>query len=171
MMEFDVDIRGFQSFTQEAVKNLDADQQLKVLRALALTFVGKVVPRTPVDTGQARGGWSAMGGTSVLAKGPGAALGRQQSDYKESTAGGQASIEITNGVPHIVYLELGSSQQAPSGFVRLTLREMVPAFRDTTMREVEKELRLANIKSRRATGLRQGLGSRDYGTRANVMRK
>ena len=176
MINFDVDTRGFQTFTQEAVKGLDADDQLKILRGIALKFISEVVPRTPVDTGQARGGWTAMKGSSrsvrIGGEPGGASRGRKQGRYKESKGRGEAGLEIFNGVPHIVYLELGSSQQAPGGFVRQVIREMQAKGEVTRefKRELEKQLRLANIKARALSGLRQGGAARfqRQGIRANI---
>lgn len=172
MINFDVDISEFQAFTHEAVKNLDVESQLKVLRGFALKFIGEVVPKTPVDTSQARGGWTAMKGSGLgLEMGPGAAEGRRQSSYTESKRGKEASLTIHNGVPHIVYLELGSSQQAPSGFVRQTMREMAKDLTEVMQREVMEELRSANEAARRATGLRQGIGRRPSSGPVEIARR
>lgn len=177
MINFDVDTSSFQSFTREAIKNLDVESQLKVLRGFALKFIGEVVPKTPVDTGQARGGWTAMKGSVTATQGgfgrigPGAVEGRRKSSYTETKRGGQVTLIIHNGVPHIVYLELGSSQQAPSGFVRQTMREMAKDLTEDMRREIEAELRLANIHARRTSGLRQGIGRRPSSGRLNIARR
>jgi len=176
-----VDTRAFQVWTKEAAKELNNADRLKLYRALALKFLEKVIPRTPVDNGQARGGWTAAsrrlpGVRGIRIGGADRAmeeLGRSQSSYKEKGArgGGEIAIEIFNGVPHIVYLELGSSQQAPGGFIRLTTREMMGDLIKGELRRTEAAFRAANIKARRATGLRQGLGPRDPLGRANLLRR
>lgn len=172
MIDFKVETDQFQEFTRKAVENLDVDDQLKVLRAFTLKFIGEVIPLTPVDTGQARAGWSAasgrLGGVKALATSIELTggdhgeqeAGRRMSSYRETKRNGVAGIELVNGVPHIVYLELGSSDQAPSGFVRLTLREMASELTDDMRVELVKSLEKANAEARLATGLRQGSGPR-----------
>lgn len=164
-----VDTTGFDVFTEEMVGQMEGPERTKALRELAFSFVSRVVPRTPVDTGRARAGWTAVPRTSQLASGPGAAEGRQMSDYIERGKNTKNfSIQIWNGVPYIAYLELGSSQQAPQGFIRFTLREMMAKARAEILEpRLEAMLRAANIKARAAINLRQGLGPRKHGGRAN----
>lgn len=164
-----VDTTGFDVFTEELAKGLDGPERTKLMRALAFKFIGKVIPRTPVDTGRARGGWTAMPRTAGLASGSKAREGRAVSSYTEKgRRTDKFSIEVHNGVPYISYLELGSSQQAPGGFIRLTLREMMATEGTPEIaRSIEAQMRLANIKARAAIGLKQGLGPRKHGGRAN----
>lgn len=75
---------------------------------LAIDTFNRIVVRTPVDTGRARAGWEIE---------------------KEVLADGTIQFQITNGVHYIVFLEFGSSKQAPQGMVRKTLAEQVRAIR------------------------------------------
>jgi hypothetical protein len=69
-----------------------------VFRALVLDIFRNIQIRTPVDTGRARGNW--------------------QVEFN-----GTQEATIYNNLPYIERLENGWSQQAPAGFVRVTLSE------------------------------------------------
>ena len=166
----DTDTSGWDAFVKESLAAVTSPKEKKkVGRMIVAEFLGRVIPRTPVDTGRARSAWTAasgrVGGVKALGswienQGKGdidaQALGAREGDYNESMARGQFSATITNGVPYITFLEIGSSRQAPSGFVRLTLREMSgQAARDGKQWTTE-QLRLANNKARRMSGVRRG---------------
>lgn len=110
-----------------------------VIRKVAFDIGARIIMRTPVDTGRARGNW-------VLGIGSPTIQGTDQVDSYKTKAnsnglgnssaksallaglsdfvpGDGKSIFITNSVPYIGRLEYGSSKQAPSGMVRVTLTE------------------------------------------------
>lgn len=60
----------------------------------------EIVRRTPVDTGRAKEGWEL---------------------YKDP----RGNIQIINDVDYIIYLEEGSSNQAPSGMVRTSIAKVI----------------------------------------------
>ena len=141
----DFDIEGFRQWTELAVKEVEKDAARKVLRALALDFIRRVIEKTPVDTGRARGGWASfaiaqgrsprLGGTKRggISKAVGAgleateaqALGISEGEFREGGFGAADQfIEIINGVSYIVLLEFGSSPKAPAGMMRITFKEM-----------------------------------------------
>jgi hypothetical protein len=70
----------------------------QAFRALVLDIFRNIQIRTPVDTGRARGNW--------------------QVEFN-----GTQEATIYNNLPYIERLENGWSQQAPAGFVRVTLSE------------------------------------------------
>lgn len=83
---------------------------------------------TPVDTGQARGGWVIA---PYIVEWP---SGKLDPDGATTVAEGLASLEkihhwanvyISNGEPHFSSLEGGWSKQAPSGIIKVIL----PAFK------------------------------------------
>lgn len=171
MILSEVDTAQFDAMVDEALDTLsDPNEQRTYIRAIALDFVQRVIPQTPVDTGRARAGWTAVP-RSPRVGGQGASLGRSESEYKERRGRGRFSATLTNAVPYITYLELGSSQQAPSGFVRLTLREMSGQAAKEGARRTEAALRLANIKARRMAGVHQGIGRRPGSGRFNIRRR
>jgi len=96
---------------------------------LALDLLRRIVFRTPVDTGRARGNWQTVVGSSneSTVEGGGAPL-----------AGGAAVIAgappfsvitIFNNVKYIRKLEEGSSRQAPTGMVRVSVAEVDAQFK------------------------------------------
>lgn len=111
----------------QAKRRLEAGfKKLRNERIAALFSM--IVKATPVDTGQARGGW-VIGRSEV--EWP---SGELDPDGDATIARGIAALEgihhwanvvISNGEPHIVALEYGHSNQAPVGIVRVVL----PAFK------------------------------------------
>ena len=112
-------------FAKKANGNMDL-----VVRKVTLDLLGRVVRKTPVDTGRARGNWQVgrnqiprgevgTGGSATAAKT--AAVGAGTQEALQAKAGD--SIYIVNSVPYIQELEKGSSKQAPNGMVATTLIE------------------------------------------------
>ena len=129
--DLDFDVEGFRQWTELAVKEVEKDAARKVLRALALDFIRRVIEKTPVDTGRARGGWASfaisqgrkpqIGGSETAQE----ALGISEGEFKEGGFGAADQfIDIINGVSYIVLLEFGSSPKAPAGMMRITFKEM-----------------------------------------------
>ena len=99
----------------------------KVVRKVALELFARVILRTPVDTGRARGNWFPSIGspnqsvdTHVDPTGSGS-TGRAGATVQSAKLGDV--IYLTNNLPYIRRLEYGYSRQAPSGMVRLTVAE------------------------------------------------
>jgi len=130
----DLETEGFRDWTETVIKELRAEHARLFLRKTALEFLKRVIDRTPVDKGRARAGWQSFlidQGAASPITGPdvdpaAVAEGRSLSSYQEG--GGLFStdhfIEIINGVSYMIYLEYGSSDQAPAGMVRVTFREI-----------------------------------------------
>lgn len=131
---FAVELEKFAKETEEKLK--------KAARAIALESYGRVVRRSPVDTGRFKANW----GTSV----------GQPGGYGNGFSGiqqwnGEGSMFICNNMPYCLVLEYGSpvgekpwpgvgpktvesegrifSSQAPHGMVRLTVAEMKEAIK------------------------------------------
>jgi len=112
-----------------------AEDVERAARAIAFETFQRIVYRTPVDTGRARGGWQI-----ALDSVPGAlpddytdkSGGETVANAAAATAGFGAgmNIRIVNNVVYILPLEFGHSQQAPSGMARVTLRELPDITRD-----------------------------------------
>lgn len=91
----------------------------------------RIITKTPVDTGRARGNWFASindvhGGTDE---------GRREGDAiiqgvsLAQKAGGKV-FNLTNNLPYINKLEHGYSGQAPAGMVRVTAVEIDKQLKD-----------------------------------------
>jgi hypothetical protein len=125
-----------------------------VLKKFAFDLLAKIIRKTPVDTGQARGGW--IPGLEGLGRGSSKTInvniqsgsknfnaeafsrGQTKGRYIDGTKGPLGFpkyIEIINGVEHVIFLEYGSSKQAPFGMVRLSMREMRKGFLPKNMTE------------------------------------
>ena len=113
-----------------------------VQRRVALDAFGRVVRRTPVDTGRARGSW----GVAVGQPRPGP-HDREDSTGSEVNREAQNVIATLNLgdrvflVSNLVYmppLESGSSRQAPAGMVSITRNELQPMV-DAAVRAVRRD--------------------------------
>jgi hypothetical protein len=119
MSDFVVQIQQFGKVTEDQLK--------LILRKTALDILKKIVERTPVDTGRARGGWTValntVPGGSPDGVDPSGSATISDGEAAILRAGLADSIVIVNGVEYIRYLEEGHSKQAPNGMVALTLAE------------------------------------------------
>jgi hypothetical protein len=83
--------------------------------------------RTPVDTGRARGNWTATVGHRSAGSTDGVdPIGGSTVANAQAVANGwdgNGSIFLTNNLPYIERLEHGHSGQAPSGMVGITVAE------------------------------------------------
>lgn len=115
-MKFSDQIKAFTKKAERAA--------LFVYRGTALDIFSKVILRTPVDTGRARGNWQCS--LNSPADGSVNGTGRSAINKAKATTG-KAKIEdqiyLMNNLPYIKKLEYGSSQQAPRGMVRVTLSD------------------------------------------------
>jgi hypothetical protein len=78
---------------------------LAVNNKIAADAFANIVRATPVDTGRARAGWTFTPATSA---------------YSTAT--------IANNVDYVIYLNQGSSQQAPARFVELGMQAAAAPF-------------------------------------------
>lgn len=109
-------------------KTLPAVSVRALQKKLTLEALRRIVMKTPVDTGRARGNWQVQigeapedeidridkAGSSTIAEGT--AIVKEVFPY--------VIIHITNNVPYIIYLEEGTSKQASIGMVKTTIEEL-----------------------------------------------
>lgn len=138
-----LETRRFRDWTRAMLKEVPRSMRDVALKKIAFDFLERVIKKTPVDTGRARAGWTsyliekggrdvAVSATSAPPPGGGdanpnrdaIAEGRAESSFREGRALGGPFIVLVNAVNYIVFLEFGSSGQAPAGMIRLTFREM-----------------------------------------------
>lgn len=140
---FDVDLKKFADKLGIAI-------QIVMIR-ITLDLFRRITKRTPVDTGRARASWDVKQGTpssfvpperkkSVAGKGKtrlgtglggeklgtGALSGGKAKDVSSEIADidGTKVVFITTNLDYMVYLEQGSSKQAPAGMVLLSIAEI-----------------------------------------------
>ncbi|MBU0651176.1 HK97 gp10 family phage protein [bacterium] len=122
------ELARFERDLNEFSKLIDVELR-KVLRKISFDLFKKIVMRTPVDTGRARASWKVSKDTANI--GFTAKEGREYSlqdalnnfKFLENIYP-YSVIYITNNLPYIEKLEFGSSKQAPSGMVRVSLAEL-----------------------------------------------
>ncbi len=118
-MSFVLDVRRWRVKTER--------QLLLVIRKVALEIFRRVVMRTPVDTGRARGNWQVEIGTprgGVIDRfDPNGQRTLFDAESLIAQWQGDAAIFLFNNLPYILRLEDGWSGQAPNGMVRLVLEE------------------------------------------------
>jgi hypothetical protein len=91
-MSFSKQIAGFNKKAEK--------KALVIFRAVGLNMFGRIVKRTPVDTGRLRNNWQMTSNVQ---------LGQR--------------LFITNNLPYAQRIEDGYSQQAPAGMVKVTINE------------------------------------------------
>jgi hypothetical protein len=100
----------------------------KALQATAVETIGRLVDRTPVDTGAAKFHWFVRAQPDeVFDKARTDPSGQQpkqraKRDVKIFRIGWM--LWLVNSAPYMTYLERGSSKQAPAGVVAITLAEV-----------------------------------------------
>ncbi len=119
-MSFALDVRRWRVKTEREL--------LLVIRKVALEIFRRVVMRTPVDTGRARGNWQVEIGTpmgGVIDRfDPNGQRTLFDAESKIAQWQGDAAIFFFNNLPYILRLEYSRwSDQAPNGMVRLVLEE------------------------------------------------
>lgn len=102
-----------------AINKRTKQKILRTFRGTALSMFGRVVTRTPVDTGRARGNWQSSINRPLETIDP------STEGYATTVAQAQLgdSIFFINNLPYIKKLEDGSSDQAPAGMVKVTVAE------------------------------------------------
>lgn len=123
-MSFDLDIELFAQATVRATE--------QVARGTFIDASTRIIRRTPVDTGRARGNWFAeVDGFSSQTTEATDKSGRQSNARARNAAFGfrvGQSVSLVNNLPYIIPLEDGSSTQAPGGMVKITFTELETAL-------------------------------------------
>lgn len=118
------------SFYLDLKKFGDKAERLMTIipRKVALEVFSRVVMRTPVDTGRARGNWQANVGSPAAGVVEATDTGGSDTVMEianevESWDVENVAIYLVNNLPYIVALEDGWSDQAPAGMVKVSLAE------------------------------------------------
>jgi len=105
-----------------------------VRRAAFMDMTKGIVKRTPVDTGRAKGNWqpstgSPKSGAISLRDKIGSIVEKKAQSVVDSVKGDE-TLYLTNNLEYIGGLEYGrKSKQAPSGMLRVTVREFQSSVR------------------------------------------
>lgn len=126
--------RKFQRQLAAFSTKVEADVEDAIGEAILETGV-RIIERTPVDTGRARGGWQTTIGSAPSAaepdRDPGDARGELEQAARSFQLGDE--VHISNAVEYIGILEDGNSAQAPQGMVKVTASEW-PAIVEAAVR-------------------------------------
>lgn len=126
------DLRSFEIQLQNAYQRKVEDRVQQVTRWVALEALRRVVMKTPVDTGRARGSWQV--GVGVR---PDGVVEIYDKDGGQTIAEGSREIAqvkpneiiyIAANLAYIERLETGWSRQAPQGMVGVTVAELAAFF-------------------------------------------
>lgn len=102
------------------------------VRKTSLDMFGRIIMRSPVDTGRFRNNWYATIGrpanttTDAVSKSGEASFERLASAVSEYKLGD--TIWMSNSLPYAWKLETGWSKQAPAGMVGITVQEFQALF-------------------------------------------
>lgn len=125
-------LTSFNRIVHKTQKLFTEDQLVKLHRKISLEALARIILKTPVDTGRARGNWQVginkypsnqldvtdKSGDKALAKGI----------AKTLKIPPFANVWISNNVDYIIYLEEGTSKQSPKGMIKLTIEELKGMF-------------------------------------------
>jgi hypothetical protein len=114
-----------------ASKKIQGDFK-KFYKQVCLEVLKRIVFRTPVDTGRARGNWQVEIGAAAVSslivegtEGEMADFSMRNGIQKLSDIPAFSIVHITNNIEYIYYLEYDKrSDQFPEGMVEITLTEM-----------------------------------------------
>lgn len=125
LAEFNGQIEAFMSEQEENLRQFVVKIGFEALK--------RVVQKTPVDTGRARGNWQVSVGQPIETvrderdKRGGRTIS-EGFDVMDAQAQPYGVVYISNNVDYIGPLEDGSSKQAPEGMVAVTVAEIEAAF-------------------------------------------
>jgi len=116
-MSFNKDIEAFKNKAEKAAS--------AIVRGSFLAIVGKIIVRTPVDTGRLRGNWiTTVNNPSTRQLSDKDKSGRKAVGFAKETSKAfklGESLFMVNNLPYVGPIENGSSQQAPSGMVKVSI--------------------------------------------------
>lgn len=126
LQKFQADLKGFAKLVDRTLS--------EVTRLITLDMYNEITVRNPVDTGYSRGNWNIAQGEpdktihgTKPKKGDNALkdiVGRPSDLGVMKEIDGRQPIFVTNAVGYVQYLEEGSSKQAPSGFIRISVAKI-----------------------------------------------
>lgn len=126
------------SFEQQIKRIIDNREGVtrEIFAASAIQVAEKVITRTPVDTGRARGNWNASIDRYDGSTSDSRTAQQAQADTRQRAAQLKLgdTFTLVNGLPYIRRLEYGYSRQAPRGMVRITADEFNAALREVIRR-------------------------------------
>ena len=120
-------IKQFNAQMDAFFKTLVPAQVALFIAKISFELLTRLVEKTPVDLGRAEGAWQLtvdeVTDAEVLG---GDVLGDAASKLGAITP--NSVVYLSNNVPYIIYLERGSSKQAPQGMIGPSINEIRQVF-------------------------------------------
>jgi len=122
----------FNKTVSDFATRVPAEKTMLFLKKISFEALSRLVQKTPVDTGRARGGWQvsfgklAAGQVETTDKSGGGTIGNGSSKIMAMKM--PVIVYIANNVHYILELEDGHSGQAPNGMMALTIQELIGMF-------------------------------------------
>jgi hypothetical protein len=126
-------LRQFQRQLRDFGSRVPPEQAKLLQQRIGADLLSRIVFRTPVATGRARGNWQVALGSSS-----GSEIDNNDKDGNPTIGAGMVAIgsapafsviTIFNNVKYIRFLENGGSQKAPRGMVKISIEESRQQFR------------------------------------------
>ena len=123
-----INLGAFTASLRRNGKKLTEDDLVLFHKKVSLDALGRVVEKTPVDTGRARANWQVGIDNAPEGEVPIGTDPRGNGLAALTALRPNRVVYISNNVEYIVPLEEGSSNQAPNGMVAVTLEELSQQF-------------------------------------------
>lgn len=109
---------------------------LEAFREAVIEAGDRLIDRTPILTGQAKGSWQSTINQPTAGEVPERDAAGAKAELRAMAA--RLTLEdvaiLQSNLDYIVRLELGWSKQAPAGMIRLTQKELRQIFRDALIK-------------------------------------
>lgn len=138
-MTFSVEITLDDRLLQESLNDLQqrrtSEFRQQLIQRVLERIIDRLAARHPVETGRARGAW--IEALSRIRNGTGGNSNDARADRTEEAD--RTSMEVTNEVDYVVFLENGTRRMQPRHMVARSMAE-APAIVAQTSRELFREL-------------------------------
>ena len=120
--------RQFQASINRFIKSTVPLDLAKTRKAVSLSLLGKIISKTPVDTGRLRNSWFLSDG--VPHQGIGSAGTTPNVNITATFSNPFEASWIVNNLPYATRIEFGhSTVKAPAGMVRVSIAELQAELR------------------------------------------
>ncbi len=134
-MALGVKLGAFNKSIDKFMRELDRKEIPAFVRQITSELLTRVVLKTPVKTGRARGNWQVDDAsnpttTETNTTDPVGSATIEVGLNKLKSIRNLDNVTVVNNVPYIEALENGSSMQAPEGMLAISLEEIEVIFRN-----------------------------------------
>ena len=129
--KIEASLRDLQKEVDTFVKDLVPEKIVLLQKKLSFQALTLIVKKTPVDTGRARGNWQVTIDFAPINSIDNTSIAEvfSKANTELSKLKPFQNVYITNNVEYVIYLEEGSSSQAPYGMVAISIQELAEQFK------------------------------------------